>query len=82
MRVLREQELIAPNAREVIDVAKLGHPNRGMNQQVSFDLFRCAESQFHVRAMHGITRLKCHHTAPTKPGEFDSQVQPELAGDP
>ena len=73
MRVLCEQELIAPDPREVIDVAKLGYPNRGMEQQASFNLFRCAESQFYVRAMHGITRLKCHHAPPTKSGEFDSQ---------
>ena len=73
MRVLCQQSLIATDAREVIDVAKLCHPNRGMEQLVSFNLFRRAESQFHVRAMHGITRLKCHHTAPTDPGEFDPQ---------
>ena len=73
MRVFREQSLIAPHAREVIYVAKLGNPNYGMDQQVSFNLFCCAKSQFYVRAMHWITRLKCHHTAPTQPGEFDSQ---------
>jgi hypothetical protein len=73
MRVLREQELVASNPRKVIDVTELCHANRGMDQQVSLNPFRCAQSEFDVRAVHGITRLKSHDTPPTKPGKFDSQ---------
>src|SRR5215831_6957745 len=42
MGVLREQPLVATDPCKIIDVAKLGHSNRGMDQQVRFNLFGCA----------------------------------------
>ena len=70
-----EQQFIAADAREVVDVARLGHSNGGMKQQVRFYLLRGAESEFLVRAMHGISGLKGDHSPPAETRKFGAQFR-------
>ena len=73
MRIFRQQQLIAARADEVIDVARLGHADRGMNEQIRFHLLGGAHGQFDVRAVHGIARLEGDDCGPAQAAEFGAQ---------
>ena len=72
--ILREQQLIAAGADEIIHVARLGHADRGMNEQIRLDLLGGTHGQFDVRPMHGITRLEGHDFGPAHAPELGAQV--------
>src|ERR1700676_1011366 len=44
-----------------------------MDEQVSFDLFSCAEGQLHVGTMHWVAGLERDHAAPAQTSKFSSQ---------
>ena len=46
-----------------------------MNEQIGLYLLGGAESEFLVRAMHGIPGLECDHAAPAEAGEFRAQFR-------
>ena len=73
LRVLGEQQLIAAGADEIINVARLGHTDRGMDQQIRLDLLGGAHGQFDVGAMHGIAGLEGDDTGPAQAAEFGAQ---------
>ncbi len=62
--IFRQQQLITAHAGEVVDVARLGHAHRGMNQKICLHLLRRAESQFHVGTMHRVAGLERNNPAP------------------
>ena len=72
--ILREQQLVTAGADEIIDVARLGHADRGMDQQIRLDLLGGAHGQFDVRPMHGIARLEGHDFGPAHAAELGAQV--------
>ncbi len=73
LRILREQQLVATHAREVIHVARLGHANGRMKKQVRFDLLGRAESELLVGPMHGIAGLERNHATPAEARKFSAQ---------
>src|SRR5437016_915563 len=64
--IFGDQQLVAAYTCEVIHIARLGHADGRVNQQVGLDLFSGTESQFLVSAMHGITSLKCNYPPPSQ----------------
>ena len=75
LRELREQQLIAADAREVIHVARLGHADAGIDEKIRFHLLRSAEGEFHVGAVHRIAGLEGDYFAPSQAGELSAQLR-------
>lgn len=80
LRKLRKQQLIAADPREVIDVAWLGHPDAGIDQQACFYLLGCAESQLDVSAMHWVACLKCNDPVPSQQRFNSAREQQQQEG--
>ena len=74
LRIPRQQRLVAPDARVVVDVAGLRHPHDGMNEQARLDLLRRAQGQLLVGAVHGVAGLERHHPRPPQPREGVPQL--------
>ena len=72
--------LVAANACVVVHVARLGHPDDRMDQQVRLQVFRGPEGQFLMRAVHGIACLKGNDLAPTCRFKSFTQVGRSHAG--
>ncbi len=73
VRIFCKQQFVAACADEIIHVARLGHSDRRMNQQIGFDLLGGAHGEFDVRAVHGITCLERDNVDPAQACEFGSQ---------
>ena len=73
-RVFADEELVAADAGEVIDVAGLGHADDGMDEEAGFDLFRGAEGELDVGAVHRVARLEGDDAAPALAGELGAQL--------
>ena len=73
--IFREQQLIATDASEIVDVSRFGHADRGMNEEIGFDGFRGPEGQFHMGTVHRVAGLECHDPSPAHAGEFRAQLR-------
>jgi len=72
--ILADEELVTADAGEVIDVARLGHADGRVNEEAGLDLFRGAESEFDVRAVHRVARLESDDAAPALVGEIGTKL--------
>ena len=72
--ISRQQRLVAPHPRVVVDVARLGHPDDGVNQQAGLDLLGRAQGQLLVGAVHRVAGLERHHPGPPQLGEGAPQL--------
>ena len=63
-RIFADEELVAADAGEVVDVAGLGHADDRMDEEVGFDLLRGAEGELDVRAVHRVAGLEGDDAAP------------------
>ena len=79
LRVALEHVLVAAHAREVIDVAGLGHADDRMDQQVRLDVARRPERQLLVRAVHRVARLERDDLAPAELAETAAQLGRRVA---
>ena len=70
---ISDEQLVAPDAGEVIDVAGLGHADDRMDEEAGFDLFGCAEGEFDMRAVHRIACLEGDDLAPALVGEVGAK---------
>ncbi len=68
-RVLVQHRLVAAHAGEVVDIARLGHADDRVDQQVGLGLFRGAEGQFLVRAVQRVAGLEGDDAAPAQLAE-------------
>ena len=75
LREFRKQQLVAAHAGEVVHIARLGHADGGMNQEVGFDLLGGAESQFHVGAVHRVAGLESDDAPPSQAGKLGTQFR-------
>ena len=73
-RIFPDEELVAADAGEVIDVAGLGHADDRMDEEAGFDLFRGAESELDVRAVHRVAGLEGDDPAPALVGEVGAKL--------
>jgi hypothetical protein len=73
--ILRQNCLVASDAGEVINVTRLCHSHRRMNQQTRLSLSASAEGQFDMGTMHGIARLECDNPAPALPAKLPTQFR-------
>ena len=64
---------VAAHAGEVIDVARFGHADNRVDQQVGLRLFCGAEGQFLVRAVQRIAGLEGNNLAPAQFAEVGAQ---------
>jgi hypothetical protein len=62
--VFVQHRLIAAHAGEMVHVARLGHADDGVDEQVGLRLARGAEGQFLMRAVQRVARLEGHDAAP------------------
>lgn len=60
----------------VIDVARLGETDDGVDEDVGLTLTRCTDGELAVRSVHRVTCLECDDFAP---GDF-LEVRSELSG--
>ena len=72
-RILVQHRLVAADPGEVVDVARFGHADDGVNEQVRLNLFRGPESQFLMGAVQGVPGLERHDLAPAKLPEVGAQ---------
>ena len=72
-RVLFQDVLVAADAREVIYVARFGHANHRMDQQIGLDFTGCAEGQFPVCAVQWVAGLEGDYLAPAQLAEAAAQ---------
>ena len=63
-RIVAQEQLVAADARVVIDVARLGHADDRMDEQVGFFLLRGAERELVVCAVHRVAGLEGDDVAP------------------
>jgi hypothetical protein len=77
--ILVEHRLVAAHAGEMVDVARLGHADHGMDQQVRLRLARGAEGQFLVRAVQRVARLEGDDAAPAELAEIGAQLVRRVA---
>src|SRR5258707_9032068 len=75
MRIFRQQELVAANARVVIHVARFRHPNYWMQQQARFHVLRGTHGKLHVSAMHWVSSLERNDFLPTESRKLSSQLR-------
>ena len=73
-RVAIEDGLIGPHPGVVIDVARLGQADHGVDQQVGLGLGRGPHGQLDVGAVHRIAGLEGHDLAPALAGELRAQL--------
>ena len=73
-RIFADEQLVAADAGEVIDVAGLGHADDRMNEEAGFDLLGGAEGKFDVRAVHRVAGLEGDDAAPAQAGELGAQL--------
>ena len=59
-----QHRLVTPYAGEMVDVARFGHADDGVDDQVRLRFTRGAERQFLMRAVQGIAGLERHDTPP------------------
>lgn len=64
LRVLVQHRLIATHAGEVIDIARLGHADDRMDQEVGFGVAGGAEGQFLMGTVKRVAGLEGHDLAP------------------
>src|SRR6266849_10888085 len=69
-RKLGQYELIAADPRKVIYITGFSDSDGRMDQQARLHLSGCLKREFHMRAVHGISSLKRHDTAPAEAREF------------
>lgn len=64
VRVFGHDRLVDAHAGVVVDVARLGEADDGVDEDVRLPLARGADGQLAVRAMHGVARLEGDDLAP------------------
>ncbi len=69
-----EHLLVAADAREMVDVARLGLPDHWVDQEVRLGDLGGALGQLLMRPVHRIARLEGDHPLPAPAGEFGAQV--------
>ncbi len=73
-RVVGHQRLVAADSGVVIDVARFGHSNDRVNEQIGIRLFGRAQGQFLMRPMHRVSGLESDNFVPTMLGKFLSKL--------
>ncbi len=56
--------LVAVHPRVILQIARLGHADRGMQQQMGLDFLGRLQGHLTLHAVHGFAGLKGHHLAP------------------
>ena len=79
LRILLEHVLVTAHAREMINVAGLGHADHRLNQQIGFDVPCGAESQFLMRPVQRIAGLKRNDLAPAQFAKTTAQFRWRIA---
>jgi hypothetical protein len=59
----------------VIEVARLGHADHRLDDQVRLDLLGRPQRQLLVRAVHRVAGLERHHAPPAQPRELGPQLR-------
>ena len=72
--VPRQQGLINAHPREMIDVARFGQPDDGVDQHVGLAGARGADGEFAVGPVHRVARLEGDHPGPAEFFEVDAQL--------
>ena len=78
-RVFVDHRLIAAHPGKVVDVARFGHANHRMDQQVRLRLARRAERQFLMGAVQRVAGLECHDLVPAHLAEIGAQFVRRVA---
>ena len=79
LRVGAQKSLIAPDPREVVYVAGLGHAYDGMDQEICADLLRGPERQLLMGTVYGVSGLECDDPPPSQPCEVVTELQRRAA---
>ena len=74
LRIVSHERLVAADARVVVDVARLGHADDRMDEQVGAFFFRGAERELVVGAVHWIARLEGDDFRPATLAEFFAEL--------
>ena len=74
-----QHRLVAAHAGEVVDIARLGHADHGVDQQVRLRFARCAERQFLMRPVQRVARLERHDALPAQFAEIGAQLVRRVA---
>ncbi len=75
VRVALHDRLVAPHPGVMVDVARLGHAHRGMDEQVGLDLAGGPQGQLDMSAVHGVAGLESDHPVPAQLGETRPQLR-------
>ena len=65
-----EHRLVAAHAGVVVEVARLGHADDRMDEEIGLRLLGGGERQLAVRAVHRVAGLERHHPAPAAAGQL------------
>ncbi len=77
--VFAKNGLIAAHAGKVIDIARFGQTDNGVDQQVGLRLACGAECQFLMRTVQRVACLKCDNLAPAHLAEIGAQFVGRIA---
>ena len=80
LRVVGHERLVAANARVVVDVARLGHADDRMDEQVGFLFLRGAERELVVGAVHRVAGLEGDDLASSRAWRTLRGVGPACGG--
>ena len=79
LRILVQHRLIAADASEVVNVARLGHADDRMDQKVRLSFLGSAEGQFLVRAVQRVAGLEGDDARPAELAEIGAQFVRRVA---
>ena len=79
LRVVRHERLVAADARVVVDVARLGHADDRVHEQVGFFFLGGAERELVVGAVHRVAGLEGDDLSPAALGELFAQLGRRVA---
>ncbi len=80
VRVTLQHGLVAAHPGVVVDVARLGHPDRGVDEEVGLDLASGSQRQLDMGAVHGVAGLERHDPLPARARRNGPAVAPGTAG--
>ena len=66
VRVFRHNGLVDADASVMVNIAWLGQPNNGVNEDIRLALTGCQDGQFAMSAVHRVAGLKGNNFAPSK----------------
>ena len=73
VRVAVHDRLVGPHPGVVVHIARLGHADHRVDQQVGLDQLGGAHGELQVGPVHGVARLEGGHPAPAAAGEALAQ---------